>query len=116
MAFRDYRQAAARSKDEDHPPRRHMETRALDDIEPVLNTLRQNDLTLILEITPPRLRVNVALAFADLAVGTWCDLSGLLPKSTSEWLCRHRTMPFGVAYRLSRVLGQDPRLLFEWHL
>jgi len=88
----------------------------VDDLTPKLNECRQRDLMTILDLTPPRYRVSVALAFAGWSQEDWATEAGICRKSISLWMrCKNR-MPLGAAYRLARVMGADPFQLFQQQL
>lgn len=88
----------------------------LDEIESVLNMTRSMDLRHVFLYTPPRLRVVMALAFAELSMQQFASRAGL-PRTTVTAWCQHQAqLPFGAAVRLARVFGVPPVEMFEYWL
>lgn len=87
----------------------------VDDLESHLNIVQAGDLTMMLRLTPARRRVDVALAFAGITRERWAHLAGISPVYVSRWITlKTIRLPYGGALRLSRVLGVNTELLFEW--
>ena len=85
----------------------------VDDLLPILNQTRSSDLALVLELTPPRFRPPVAMAFADLTLSRWAEEAGLEEITVGRWLRSLNRIPFGAALRLAKVLGVEADLLFR---
>lgn len=89
----------------------------IDNIEPALNPVRAADLETILNLTPARLRVQVALAFCDMSQPDLAVRAGLDPRSICRWLnARSHRLPYGSAARIAKVFGGVPcEVLFaDW--
>ena len=89
---------------------------ALDDVRSVLNPVRCGDLRAVMSYTPARLRVVVALAFAELTLHTLAECSGLPYPAVRRWVAAEYRMPFGAAIRLARVFGVPADEIFEEYL
>ncbi len=88
----------------------------VDELIPKLNACRQRDLATILELTPARLRMAVALAFADWNMDEWALEAGINKNTIWRWKGGANRIPLGAAYRLARVLGADPLQLFQFEI
>ncbi len=88
----------------------------VDDLLPKLNPYRQKDLAAILDLTPPRLRITMALVFAEWTQDEWAEEAGINAVTVGRWRNGFNRIPLGAAFRLARVLGADPLQLFQEQL
>jgi transcriptional regulator with XRE-family HTH domain len=88
----------------------------VDDLIPKLNPCRQKDLAAILDLTPPRLRIAIALTFAEWTQDEWAEEAGINSVTVGRWRNGFNRIPLGAAFRLARVLGADPLQLFQEQL
>jgi len=85
----------------------------VDDILPIPNAVQQQDLAMILRLTPADRRARVALEFLGWTCQDWAHSVGLCPKTVGTWIAGRNRLPYGGALRLSRVMGVHTDLLFE---
>lgn len=94
-------------------PYAFMDAVHVDAIEARTNIVQQQDLEMILKLTPPDRRIQVALAFLGWTCEGWAGSVGLTPKTVGCWTNGANRLPYGGALRLSRVMGINTDLLFE---
>lgn len=101
----------------------------IDDVKCILNPLQQCDLIEILHRTIPLRRVKITMVFCGIEDNLeLIVLSGLAPSKESirnktighemtvnfsRWLNKEHRLPMGMAFRIARVFGVSPELLFE---
>ena len=71
------------------------------------------DLAVVIERTQADRRPATLMAFLGWDQDTWCRHAGLLKIDLSRWLRRIHRFPYGGAMRLSKVVGQEPEILFK---
>lgn len=84
----------------------------VDDLVSTLNPVQERDLAYILDCTPERRRVAVALAWVEWSIPQWAEAAGIEHVTLHRWLTKQNRVPLGGAVRLARVLGVDPLQLF----
>lgn len=85
---------------------------SVDDLLPILNPVQIIALDTILRLTLEERRVFVALAFCGWTITDWAGHGGFDAPSLNRWIYRGNRLPWGAAFRLSRVMGQSADLLF----
>lgn len=84
----------------------------VDDIIPILNPSSLLDLEDYLLRCPPRVRVEIAKARAELTTAEWARRAGVDDSAIFHWMTKARKLPLGAAFRLARIIGVDPQILF----
>lgn len=98
----------------------------VDDLTCLLNPLRAFDLKQILLLTPPELRVEMAVVFTRIRRNDLPILLDLAPRDSKRggaatvniwrYLTKANKMPLGIAFRMEKLFGVPACILCEWYI
>ncbi len=94
----------------------HAENITIDELCPMLDPRACAKLIMVLDLTPPERRVAVALAYANITMVAWAREAGMPGSTVWRWVSatgdKRMRMPLGAAFRLAKLLGVEPGILF----